>query len=872
MNPSNWKQIKDALGSAMDLGGSEREEFLDSLADDIRAEVVRLLAADERAKDFIETPIVVERSIVDHDGSKDPAEGTVIDGYRLIRKIGTGGMGAVYLAEHSGDGYTQIAALKLIKRGMDSSAVLKRFLMERQILANLEHPNIARMLDGGSTEDGVPYFVMEYVDGAEIRRFCDDNRFGLNDRLMLFRKVCGAVANAHQKLVVHRDLKPSNILVTKDGEPKLLDFGIAKLLSPDWNTDTHEATLTQFRVMTPEYASPEQIAGDPTSTSTDIYSLGVILYELLSGRKPYDTRGKGPKEIVENVLSKEPPRPSTAGSGALSDRKASTDQANDPDTAEPSAEHTMAEGAVDRKLLQGDLDNIILKALRREPERRYQSVQELSEDIRRFQDGLPVSATADSRSYRFQKFYRRHRAGVLGAAAAAAVLLGATAVTGWQYSVAERERAVAEQRFAETRVLAKKMLYDLHDKIKEVPGSTAAREYLVESALTYIDSLAAEKIDDPDLQSELSDAYQRIGDIQGGLWQANLGEREKAEQNYAKATAIMETLVEKHPDRHRFKWKLGQLYAAAADAAYQKTDMPTFAALSAKALEQWVPIESNFDSDEYYQFYVLDLIAGYYRSARGKAVTNELDAAYELAVRGSEVAKVAKERLPGNYPIKSAGDTMTDGLAEVLMLQGRFEEALKLYQDSLKSQEAEGEAGKEYAQHARRNRMLTLSSVAKLQGLLERYDDALPPMNAALEMAVTAAADDPLNADSQMIVANFTTLKGMILQRAGREREAIPVLGIAIEKWRALRAADPENQVYRYMESDATGTLGKAHLALGLAGKKRSDLLIAREMLEKAFAVNKEFRDEGISSGAEAAETDVLEAKLRECLIALGMS
>lgn len=856
----------------MDLGGSEREEFLDSLADDIRAEVVRLLAADECAKDFIDTPIVVERSIVGHDGSKDPAEGTVIDGYRLIRKIGTGGMGAVYLAEHSGDGYTQTAALKLIKRGMDSSAVLKRFLMERQILANLEHPNIARMLDGGSTEDGVPYFVMEYVDGAEIRRFCDDNRFGLNDRLMLFRKVCGAVANAHQKLVVHRDLKPSNILVTKDGEPKLLDFGIAKLLSPDWNAESNEATLTQFRVMTPEYASPEQIAGNATTTATDVYSLGVVLYELLTGERPHETKGKSPKEIADSVLSGEPPKPSTVGVERSAKTAGETNYKEAGPTSPESADRRVhsTRDVIEPRLLQGDLDNIVLKAIRREPERRYHSVLELSEDIRRFLDGLPVTATADSRIYRFTKYFKRHRAGVITAAAATVLLITATAVTGWQYTVARRERAAAEKRFAETRVLAKKMLYDLHDKIKEIPGSTAAREYLLESALTYIDSLAAEKIDDPDLQSELSDAYQRIADIQGGLWQANLGEREKAEQNYAKATAIMEALVAQYPDRHRFKWKLGQLYAAAADAAYQKTDMTTFSALSEKALEQWVPIESNFDSDDYYEFYILDLIGGYFRAARSKSVLNELDAAYEIAVRGSEVAKAAKARKPGNYPIKSAGDTLNDGLAEILMLQQRYEEALKLYQDSLKSQDEEGDAGKEYAQHARRNRMITLSSIAKLQGLLERYDDALVPMNAALEIAVAAAAEDPLNADSKMIVANFTTLKGMILQRAGREREAIPVLAVAMEKWNALRAEDPENQVYRFMESDAVGTLGKAHLALGLAGKKRADLLIAREMLEKAYLTTKEFRDAGISSGVEAEETDVLESKLNECKKALG--
>ena len=304
------------------------------------------------------------------------------------------------------------------------------------------------MLDGGSTAEGLPYFVMNYVDGEEIREYCNGRKLGLVQRLELFRKICDAVANAHQKLVVHRDLKPSNILVTKDGEPKLLDFGIAKLTSPDWNADINEATITQFRIMTPEYASPEQLAGEATATSTDIYSLGVVLYELLTGERPHITRGKTPKEIADSVLSSEPPRPSTVRLERSSQSKDETGfKESDPTGPSPSETRKTPE-IVESRYLQGDLDNIILKAMRRDPERRYQSVQEFADDIRRYLEGLPVKATADSKLYRFNKYFKRHRVGVIGTTVAAALLLTAIVVTGWQYTIAQRETAAAEQRFA----------------------------------------------------------------------------------------------------------------------------------------------------------------------------------------------------------------------------------------------------------------------------------------------------------------------------------------------------------------------------------------------------------------------------------------
>src|ERR1041385_5965460 len=306
MDPATWKTIKETFATALELPVPERDQFLSKSNDDIRVEVEKLLATYKEAQTFINTPLVVEKGLRQN-GHEDHT-GKQIDDYFVLDKLGEGGMGTVFLAEHCGQGFSQRVALKLIKRGMDTNAVLGRFLMERQILAGLEHPNIARLYGGGSTADGLPYFVMEHVEGQSIRDFCDNQDFGINERLRLFNKVCSAISYAHQNLVIHRDIKPSNIIVTASGEPKLLDFGIAKLLSP--GTSDSERTVTQFHVMTPEYASPEQIGGRPTTTTTDVYSLGVVLYELLTGTRPFKFKGKSPLEISEAIQSQEPVRPS----------------------------------------------------------------------------------------------------------------------------------------------------------------------------------------------------------------------------------------------------------------------------------------------------------------------------------------------------------------------------------------------------------------------------------------------------------------------------------------------------------------------------------------------------------------------------------
>ncbi|MGQ0540845.1 MAG: protein kinase domain-containing protein, partial [Blastocatellia bacterium] len=564
MDSAKWKAVKNAYSAVAELGRDERSSFLFGLSDDIKIEVEKLMAADPEAAGFISKPFLVELGAVSGDIGID-LSGNQIDDYVLLKTIGAGGMGTVYLAERKGEGFSQKVAVKLIKRGMDTNAVLKRFLMERQILANLEHPFIARMLDGGSTPDGLPYFVMEHVDGEPIRSYCDNQGLETTSRLELFSKVCTAVMYAHQNLVVHRDLKPSNILINEEGDPKLLDFGIAKLLSPDWNTSTEAATATQFRILTPEYASPEQLRGEPTTTATDVYSLGVVLYELLTGQRPFSFAGKNPSEIADAILTQEPQRPSTvvvSVNGANTFEPKETTNENNRRTGDGNMHAATRHSVSNPKTLRGDLDNIVLKAIRRDPERRYQSVQEFNNDIDCYLRGLPVKATADSKVYRFGKFVKRHRTGVFASASTGLVLLFATGVTGWQYVEARREKAKAEMRFNEVRKLANSIIFDHYEKIKDLPGTTEAKEKLIADAVNYLDSVSSENIGDPEHQRELVQAYQKLAEIKGMTkGTGDLGDRAGSFDYYQKALMIQENLVASDPSNVQDQRRLASLLA-----------------------------------------------------------------------------------------------------------------------------------------------------------------------------------------------------------------------------------------------------------------------------------------------------------------------
>ena len=531
---------------------TERTSFLAKCEVNLREEVAKLLKSHENADDFILEPAIVNIGLAS-ENETDFYIGKQIDEYKILEEIGHGGMGTVYLANRADESFDKKVAIKLIKRGMDTSAVLKRFMMERKILAQLENPNIASLFDGGSTSDGLPYLVMEYIEGLPVTKFCDLHNLDTNERLKLFQKVCAAVSYAHQNLVVHRDIKPSNILVTENGTPKLLDFGIAKLLHPDWSLDTNEATATMFRVMTPEYASPNKFAGLPITTSSDVYSLGVVLYELLTGERPYKIESRLPEEVANIILTEEPIRPHRQFQILNSEIKTFS---NNQQRTTNNKQNRKSQ-ITNRKSLKGDLDNIILKALRKEPERRYQSVQEFSEDIRRHLTGLPVTATADTTFYRIGKFIQRHKIGISTAALVGSILLLTTTFAVWQAIRANQERARAEQRFAETRKIANSLLFEIHDSLADLPGATASREILVNRALEYLNMLSQEVDNNPKLLFELAVAYRKVGEIQGDPYFSSIGQSSAALQSLQKSLEIQEKLIKIKPEEFDLHKQIG---------------------------------------------------------------------------------------------------------------------------------------------------------------------------------------------------------------------------------------------------------------------------------------------------------------------------
>ncbi len=433
MNSEQWEKVQSLFEKALQLDLSEREKFLEGECGndtELFDEVLSLLEADKKEHS------IFSGSAADYIAVDDATlDGKIFGNYRAIKQIGTGGMGSVYLAERVDGHFEQQVALKVIKPGMNSQEIVSRFEEERQILARLQHPNIARLLDGGISEIGLPYFTMEYVDGKPITEYCDEKNLTIEKRLELFKKICEAVLYAHQNLVIHRDIKPSNILVQEDGTVKLLDFGIAKVFEEDENDKF--VTRTGMRVMTPEYASPEQVKGEPVSTATDIYSLGLILFQLLSGCPPYELRSTSALEMERIICLTEPQKPSTMltkFSGVSGDNKISSDSI--------SQKRRMSIPKL-KKRISGDLDNICLMAIRKEPERRYSSIAQFIADIDNHLTGLPIIARKSTASYRAKKFIQRHKAGVV--VTAIAVFIISLVTTFYTIQLAEeRDKAQLE--------------------------------------------------------------------------------------------------------------------------------------------------------------------------------------------------------------------------------------------------------------------------------------------------------------------------------------------------------------------------------------------------------------------------------------------
>jgi serine/threonine protein kinase/tetratricopeptide (TPR) repeat protein len=431
MTPEQWQSVRDKIDSLLAVEASRRAAYLDQIAGsdwEFRRELESLLIShDNMAADFLNVPLYSEPGVAP--SLPTSLIGKRLGSYQIVSEIGKGGMGEVYRSLRVDDQYQKEVAIKLIRAERESAFVVARFKRERQILAKLEHPNIARLLDGGTTPEGVPYLVMELIEGEWITQYCERRSLDITARLELFLQVCAAVQFAHQRLIVHRDIKPGNILVTADGTPKLLDFGISKILNDENEASPADRTITAVRMLTPAYASPEQVKGEPITTASDVYSLGVVLYELLAGRRPYQAEGT-PEQIARVICEQEPEKPSSAAQSSLEQASIRLPK------------HETAQKA--SKCLRGDLDRIVLMALRKEPQRRYASASEFAADIQRYLNHEAVLAVPPSLWYRTRKFARRYRVVLASASALVLVLVVATGVSIREGVRANREAAVAE--------------------------------------------------------------------------------------------------------------------------------------------------------------------------------------------------------------------------------------------------------------------------------------------------------------------------------------------------------------------------------------------------------------------------------------------
>ena len=551
MTGPRWKQVRDLFDAVLEQPVNRRDTFLAvrTAGDPQLAAEVRDLLASYRESDHLLTQPAVKglEALLPGSGATLGDETTIVNAkttdtagmvgrrmghYRLIKKIGSGGMGSVFVAARDDRQFEQRVAIKVVRPSMNTSQILQRFLQERRVLAGLEHPNIARLLDGGTSEEGLPYLVMEYVEGVPIDKYCEERKLDVTERLRLFRIVCDAVHYAHRSLVVHRDLKPVNILVTSEGVPKLLDFGIAKLVGPQSATDT--SLTVDTAPMTPEYASPEQVHGDAVTTASDVYALGVMLYRLLTGKSPYRIEKLTAAALFGAITTQEAVKPSQA---ALLNEE----------NSQAAVEAATREGAPEKlsRRLMGDIDVIILTALQKDPARRYASVDALSDDVAAHLDGFPVSAQPDTVTYRVHKFVRRHMAGVAMAASLALALVGATITSVYYANQARREKLSAENRFQDVRELARFILLDFDDALRQ--GETSARKVLVPKALDYLNKLSAESAGDPSLRREVIEGYLKIGGIQGDLYGPNVGDSQSALGNYRQALGMAEALAARDP-------------------------------------------------------------------------------------------------------------------------------------------------------------------------------------------------------------------------------------------------------------------------------------------------------------------------------------
>jgi eukaryotic-like serine/threonine-protein kinase len=792
MTSDQWAEVKRLFHAALDLPGPERLAYVrrEAAGDDtLLREVESLLAAEADSTGFLDAPAAEYLPATEI--------GRRIGPYQILDEIGAGGMGAVYLAERTGE-FRQRVALKLIRPGMDSGMFVSRFRRERQILAALDHPNIAHLLDGGAADDGRPYFVMEHVAGKPLHEWCAAHAVTTEQRLRLFLDVCGAVEYAHQRLVVHRDLKPANILVTDDGTVKLLDFGIAKLLGSETAAETVALTEMGGHLMTPEYASPEQVRGVAVTTATDVYSLGVILYELLAGRLPYAFETRSAVEVERVVATTDPPSPSAVA-----------------------AEPTMA------RRLTGDLDVIVLKALEKEPARRYASVEQFAADIRRHLEGAPILARPQTWRYRSGRFVRRNRIAVAAAVLVALSLTGGLATALWQAHIARQERARAERNFDDVRHLAQSFLFDFHDRIKDLPGSTDARNMVVQTALEYLRRLAQEARGNQTLSRDLAEAWLRLGDVEGNPYGGNRGDTAGAIASYKEALAIADELVRRDPSDRTARVYLARAHRSIGEILPQEGDVagavPHFRAGIA-AVASVPDADARIELARGYE--MLGDVLGH------SGIANLSDTA---GARGAYEQALTLHRQAGAKRgtavlLMKLGDLEVDG--------GAAETALAHYQEA---------AGIFESLPGRREIGMIHRKLGGAYEALGRDGDAMREYNRSGESGRALMAADPNNSQARIDYTVNLKDRADLLAKRKQYAEALPLYREVLSILAPMSAAQPDNLMLRGRYADMLLYVGDLLAKQGQPAEARrlytEGLRNSKQLADRAGATAEDWKD-----------------------------
>jgi tetratricopeptide (TPR) repeat protein/predicted Ser/Thr protein kinase len=782
-----WQKLDDLFAKASELPPGEQRSFVEhETANDpeMRDQLAKLLAKGTGGSGRIAETI--ERAI-QSTASAGNWIGRHFGSYRIVREIGRGGMGLVFEAVRADDEYQKRVALKVAPDWQRVGILRERFRHERQILAQLEHPNIARFLDGG-TEDGIPYFVMEYIEGEPVTEYARS----LNERarIELLQQICAAVDYAHGNLVVHRDLKPSNILVTRDGQVKLLDFGIAKFVNPFEG----RATMTGM-MWTPDYASPEQVRGGSVTTRTDVYSLGLLLYEMLTGRQGQIADTSSPLALDRSICELELP---------------------------PSQ-------------LSADLDSIVRMAVRKEPERRYASVAALNEDLQRYLDGRPVLARPATFGYRAGKLVRRHRVAV-----AASVLIAGSIAGGVVSTVYQARRA--ERRFQQVRTLANSFVFDVHDRIAQLPGSTEARKAIVQTALTYLENLRQEAAGDASLTKELATAYERIGDVQGLPNESNLGDTAGALSSYRRAEALLTSIRSKDDSmKSRFasvSYKLAMMAAAGGD---KNEAIARFSQARAAGIEALSKAPSDPDVLRL-QSSILAGIAELSFDMQNIAAAR--DAAHDQTEVASRLVALNRADVSNRFALSSA--YMSLGTAE--MGVGNLEETAESYRRAISIRE---DLVRDDSRNAafRRSLMIGYGTLGDVLGgrtgeNLGDVQGAAAAFEKATGIAEWLTQNDPKDRKALFDLVSAELRFGSILLEDPQEiSRGLSRLEQAERNVRKLLDEDPNNYRYRYNAMFLDRKIGDA---LAAAGRKPE----AARQWEKAAAATQELMKGTLASNA----------------------